>query len=132
MTSTVSAFSRGILNTVSDGFAGIVNRGSDQRNTNNKNYKTYSYNKNKNNNNNNLKNKKNSGNSGGFLNNFSFSNFNINFKRQNIHYRGQNINPWRPFWQFVLIDKKQEKKRIPWFSKYNFNSQNIGNKISLD
>ena len=128
VTSTVSAFSRGILNTVSDGFAGIINRGSDQRNTKNRSYKTYSYNqknKNNNNNNNNQKNKK----SGAF---FKLSNLGFNFKKQNIPYRGQNINPWKPFWHFMLLDKKQEKKRIPWFSTVNFNSQNIGNKISSD
>ena len=125
VTSTVSAFSRGILNTVSDGFAGIVNRGSDQRNTKNKSYKTYSYNQKNKNNNNNQKNKK----SGAF---FKLSNLGFNFRKQNNHYRGQNVNPWKPFWHFISVDKKQEKKKIPWFSTVNFNSQNIGNKISLD
>ena len=108
----------------------MINRGTDSRNTKNKSYKTYSYNKNKKNN--------------SFYNNFNnnIQNtypskdskkpfFSFFTKRRNNHYRGQNINPWRPFWQFITIEKKEGKRKISWFNNFR-NYENVGNKIYIE
>lgn len=132
VTDTVFAFSRGIFNTVSDGFGTIINRGTEQpKNGRNKMNKSYSSNKQ-----NKMSSKTARGSSRNNNNNaglFGFlSVFNSNRHKNNI--RGRHINPWRPFWQFLSpsSSKKVEKKSNSWLQALNFQTQNVGNRIALE
>ena len=106
----------------------MINRGNNPKDTRNDKYKNFPYKSKTKNSKNNNKNNKNS-NSGlfGFL-----PKFNYNLSRQKNEFRGRNINPWRPFWQFITLEKKVEKKKNTWFQTLNFQNQNIGNKLSLE
>ena len=127
VTDTVFAFGRGVLNTVSDGFGTMINRGTDPSKSPNKTYKTYSS-KNKNVKKNRRDGNKNNGNGlFGFLPRFISNSDRIKNK-----IRGRNINPWRPFWQFITLEKKVEKKRTSWFEDIRRQSQNVGNRLSLE
>ena len=101
----------------------VVNNGQERKSPPVKSYKNYPYgdrnNKDSNRNNNNKK-------SGifGFL-------FKItpNATQRTNHVRGRHINPWRPFWEFMDISKKNEKKKLSWFQSLYVDTPTVGSKL---